>query len=248
MAVNKLISIKVPVLEALQDMGIDHAKYIPDFIRWAARAENIIGSYYSYRRKIKRIKVDKYRAELPCDAKFVQRIVLGDHECKTYDLYNTICGMTQQLNFQEDSNTGFVVVDKPDGQIDLQFGHFKWEVQDNHIILSADYDKQYITVQYLGLQEDSEGLPMVMENHIEAIVDFIMLRVAKRSRFSPQKMDLGDVQMLERSFRDNASAARSDDAEISEADRDEIVAMITDPLSGYGMQVQFDDGYLYNGY
>lgn len=231
MAINKLISIKVPVLEALGDMGIDHAKNEADLIRWAVRAEREIGSYYSFRKEIKVLTVDKYRAELPCEAMYVQRVLLGDYGCDTFDLFDVWCGTIKQPLFftQQDS---FLVIDNPgDGQA-FTLGGLKWEVQDNHIILTQNYDKQKITIQYVGLCKDEDGFPKVCENHIEAIVAFIMYRFAQRSRFTPNRMDFGDVADLKRDWATLAREARAMDDQFTESQRQEILSILHDPMSG----------------
>lgn len=236
MAINKLISIRVPVFEALEDMGIDHGKNIPVITRWAASAERSIGSYYSYKRKIDVIKVCKFRAELPCDAMYVQRVLLGDYGKDSADLFNYVCSVARAINVTQTDT--FLVIDKPENSRDVLLSPIRWEVQDNHIVLNENYDDQYLTIQYIGLQTDLDGFPMVLENHTEAIVNYILYRFARRSRFSrEQKMELGDVKMLKDEWEASMLDARADDSATSESDRQAIVALLHDPLSGIGMEV-----------
>lgn len=240
MGVNKLISIRVPVLEALGDMGIDHGKNITDFTRWAVRAEKAIGSYYSYKRKIAVITVSKFRAELPCDAVYVQRVLLGDYGCDSADLFNYVCTITRAINVSQTDT--FLIIDKPEDASEVLVSPIKWEIQNNCIVLNDNYDNQKITVQYLGLEIDNDGFPMVLEGHVDAIVEYIMYRFARRSRFSrEQKMELGDVRDLKLSWNELMLEARADDAILSESDRQEIVAMLHDPLSGIGLEVGMND-------
>ncbi len=237
MAINKLISIKVPVLEALGDMGIDHAKNVPDFIRWAARAEREIGSYYSFKKQIQVLIVDKYRAELPCDARYAQRVLLGDFGCNAFDLFDYICDSnTSAVTFSKTDT--FLIIDNPGQSPEVMISPIKWEVQNNHIILNANYDKQKITVQYLGLEKDEDGFPLICENHIEAIVAYIMYSYAKRSRFTANKMDANDMLHFEKLWGTLAAEARAMDSDISESDRHSIAMLLNDPISGgYGMEV-----------
>jgi hypothetical protein len=233
---NKLINIKVPVLHALDDMGIDHGKNIPDFIRWAATAENEIGSARSLKKQIVVLTVDKYRAELPCGAKYVQRVLLGDYGCNCYDLFDYLCQFSRSISFKQTDT--FLVVDNPGGGRDVSICPVSWDVQDNHIILNGNYDKQKITIQYLGLQTDEEGFPLVCENHVEAIIEYIMYRYAKRSRFTANKMDASDVNTFMKLWGTLAAEARAVDEELSESDRDAVSRMLNDPISGgYGMEV-----------
>lgn len=238
MAVNKLISIKAAVLSAFGDMGVDHGKDIPTFTRWAAWAEREIGSYFSLRRAIYPIKVNKWRACLPLEAQYVQRVFLGNFgkDSNIFDLFNVTCNdIGKTISFTQTDT--FLVVDRPQGMQDIIVGPMQWEVQDNDIVFSDNFDGQIITAQCLSLQMDEEGFPMVCENHLEAITEYIMYRYAKRSRFSPNKMELGDVFDLRKQWGILAAEARAVDSEMSEADRDEIKALLHDPISGYGLQL-----------
>lgn len=244
MGVNKLISIKQPILEALGDMGIDHGKNIVDLTRWAVRAEKMIGSYYSYKKLIKVLTVDKYRAELPCEAIAVQRVLLGDYGCDVYDLFNQTVTVQKALSLTNEST--FLVIDAEPGNTNIEVGFIKWEIQDNHIILNADYDAQKLTIQYLGLETDEDGFPKVIEGHQEAIIEYIMYRYAKRSRFGPgPKMDFQEVEMFKREWSNLCADARAEDARLSESEHMEIVSMISDPLIGYGLEVGMSNRFDY---
>lgn len=245
MAVNKLVSIKIPVLNALEDMGIDIAKDRPVFTRWASEAEREIGSYYSYRKKIKVLNIDHCVATLPCEAAFVQYAILGDHGCECDDLFNR-CSTSSTILGASTTDT-FLIVDAFNSDTSVSLSGVRWEVQDNKLIFTRNYDLQKVTVQYLGFQEDAEGFPLVMENHIGAIVEYIMYRYAVRSRFTPVKMDHSDISRLWREWMRLASHARADDAELSDSDRQEIVSMIHDPFMGYGMNIGSSSMNYYNG-
>lgn len=233
---NKLISIKVPVLNALQDMGIDMAKDVPAFTRWASQAEKEIGSFYSLRRKRAVLTIKGCTAELPCDATFVQRVLLGDFGCDCDDLFSTILNLGS-ATISANTQDSFIVVNAPSDDIPTSFAYsgIRWEVQQNKLVFSSNREGQKVTIQYLGFETDEDGLPKVGENHIEAIVEYIMYKYSIRSRFSPIKMDHSDVQMHWREWMRLCSHARADDAELSETDRMQIVAMIHDPWIGYGI-------------
>lgn len=246
MAVNKQVSIKRAVLEAMQDIGIDHNKDIPTFTRWAADAERQIGSYYSYKKKITKpaLDIDNCHAELPCDAMAVQRVVYGEVDCDVCDLYNIACSINQLATIVE-TETFLVISKNEDGTTQL-ITPVKWEVQNNFIVLDGNYDGGKLTVQYLGLETDKDGFPMIIENHVAAVIEYIMYRYARRSRFSPTKMDGWDVQDLRREWFRLCSMARAEDAELSETDRMEIAALINDPITGMGLSIDMhnrDDNY-----
>ncbi len=231
---NKLVSIKIPVLNALQDMGIDIVKDVPTFTRWAVDAEREIDSYYSLRKKIKVLKVNHCMAELPCDARSVQYVILGDHGCDCGDLLERCNSVAVDLTAANDSS--FVIDDEFNGDADIISIGPKWEIQGGCIVFRKDYDGEYITIQYLGYESDEDEFPLVGENHIEAIVAYIQYKYAVRSRFSPVKMDHTDKMFFWREWMRLASHARASDGEISDSDRQEIISMIHDPWIGYGLE------------
>lgn len=231
---NRLVSIKIPVLNAIQDMGLDIVKDVPTFTRWAVDAEREIGSYYSLRKIIEVIKVENCCAELPCDTAFVQYVLLGDHGCDCGDLIER-CTSTA-IDLTAATNSSFVIDDEFNDAGDVVTIGPKWEVQGGKIVFRRDYDGQYITVQYLGFEKDEDGFPLIGENHVEAVVTYIQYKYAVRSRFSPVKMDHTDKMFFWREWMRLASHARADDSELSDSDRLEIVAMIHDPWSGIGLE------------
>lgn len=239
MSINKLISIKAPILEAFGDMGIDHTKNYPDFVRWAVRAEREIGSYFSLKKLVKPLKVNRFRAELPCEAMYAQRVLLGDYS-KFPDLFNMEClGVPKPNIIIDPMISTFLVIDNPlmPGGRELTPYELKWQVQDNHIVLNQDYHDKIITVQYLGLELDVDGLPRVDENHMEAIIAHIKWKYAGRSRFSPVKMELGDVAMLRGEWATLCAEARAMDDIVSESDHDDCVRLLHDAFSGFGFEV-----------
>ena len=248
MAVNKLVSIKGPVYEAMQDMGIDITRDIPTFTRWAIRAEEQIGSYYSYCKKIAVLDVVNCRVKLPDSASYVQRVILGDYGCECDDLFYLTC--SNGLTGASSASQGFLIIDAGSENQKALGSGVNWQVQDNHIVLTSSHDGEKVTVQYLGLEEDADGFPRVSENHIEAIIEYIMYRYAKRSRFTNKKMERTEVQDYWHEWMRLASHSRAADDEISESDRREIVSLLHDPLSGFGMEVGMHDAddYVYGIY
>ncbi|MCC7514544.1 MAG: hypothetical protein IT212_07610 [Bacteroidia bacterium] len=180
--------------------------------------------------------VDKYRVEIPCEAMYIQKVLLGDYSKDVADiLFDSYCTTAYNTSFT--ATDTFLVVDNPGAGREVTFGGLRWEIQDNHIVFSGMYDKQKVTVQYLGVEKDQDGLPKVGENHTEAIVAYIMYRYAQRSRFTPNKMDLGDLQMLKRDWGVLASEARAMDDQPSESDHNEMVALLHNSFSGFGFDV-----------
>lgn len=160
MSINKMISIKNPIVDAMEMCGADHDKYIPVFTRWASLAEKAIGSYYQFKRKIAVLDITGCIACLPNDAAYLQRAVLGDYGCDCSDLFQRWCatykGNTTTMASAVDSNT-FLIVDMG---LATTYGYniIDHVVQDNKIVFAHNYDGQKVTIQYLAYDMDCDGL------------------------------------------------------------------------------------------
>jgi hypothetical protein len=240
MSIKKLISIKNAVQNTFEDIGIDITKDIPVFTRWAVAAEREIGSYYSYRKKISVLTIENCRAKLPCDAMAVQIVIGGDQGCDCGDLFsrcsvlsNNSVALTSISTF---SNTNsFLVVDSTFGLNDLRFTSTGWDIQNDYLVFKSNLDGEKVTIQYLGLEVDCDGFPLICENHLEAITEYIMYKYCMRSRFSANKIDLGDAKLHFAEWNRLCSHSRAMDNEISESDKNEIAALLNNPLSGWGL-------------
>ncbi len=235
-SVNRLVSVKNANLNALQDMGIDIAADIPVFTRWAIEAEkNKIGSYYSYCRKIAVLDITGCAVHLPCDAAFVQAAILGDHGCDCSDLFDRFYSSIPTMSAFSPDNA-FTIIDNA-GLYSCISTKIKWYVQGGKLMFKQNYDGQKVTIQYLGFETDAQGFPMVLESHLEAIVEYIMYKYCVRSKFSALKMTDSDRKHHQMEYIRLACEARATDAEISDGERQEIIAMIHDPFIGYGLNV-----------
>lgn len=234
MAINRLVSIKQAIFEVSEDMGFDITRDKPTFAMWAVRAEKDIGSYYSYKRKRKVLTIVGCCAELPSDAAYLKTVLMGDHGCECGELIGNLYSWAATINVAQ--NETFIMIDRPDGN---QFcvGGITWGTQDGAILFSQNLDGQKVTIEYLGLEEDCDGFVMVNENHIPAIIEYIMWKFCLRSRFSNMKMELGDTQMHKMEYFRLASDSRAMDAELTDSERKEIVSMIHDPWSGTGLDI-----------
>ncbi len=236
MSINKLISVKEAILEASEDMGFDLTRDKPIFSMWAVRAEKDIGSYFSYKRKRVVLDIKGCVAKLPCNAAYIKTVVLGDLGCECGELINSLIGWASSINV---SNTEtFLIIDKPDSNQNMfNLCGAKWEVQGNNIIFSSNLDGQKVTIEYLGLEEDCDGFVMINENHVPAIISYIMWKFCVRSRFSPNKMELGDTVMHQKEYNRLVSDARAIDCQLTDSERQQCVALLHDSHSGFGLEV-----------
>ncbi len=237
--INKLVSVKNVIINIMDDLALDHSKYTPMFTNWALTAEKKIGGYYQYVKKHAVLDIHGCHAELPCDAVYLQRAIMGDlGDCCT-DIFERTCGVLG--NFNVDATAGninlssFLIVDlgaNADGTTAIT-GFVRYEVQDNKIIFLDNYDGQKVTIQYLGMQTDCNGIPDVGENHIEAIGEYCLWRYRRRSIKSG--IDIGVVRDHKKEWEQLCACARADDAWLSDSERTMIVELLHDPFAGKGL-------------
>ena len=237
MSIKKKVSIKLAVHNLLEDVAMEDTRKLPVIKRWAVEADRDIGSYYSYKKKICVLDVCDCRAELPCDAVAVLALVIGDRGCECGSLFQ---GLHSYFTSQAISNfqmgTFYVVDGVSQGFGCLPFG---WEIQNNNIVFNQNMNEKKVTIQYLGMEEDEEGFPLVNENHLTAISAYIEWRLAKQTRWKAAHggnvvSELA-IKELQRQWAQRCRQARADDGELSETDRRDIVRMVNNAMSGIGI-------------
>ena len=251
MSINKLVSVNNVIINLLDDLALDHTKYKPMFTNWAIWAEKQIGSFYQYEKKFAVLDICGCHAELPCDAKYLQRAIMGDRGCDCTDLYNSVCGnLLSNVNVTSGSfdSTSFLVVDLPASATaesgTFSFGFVGYDIQDNKIIFKQNLDGQKVTIQYLGLKCDCDGIPLVGENHLEALAEYCMYKFRRRNPKSG--IQLGMIRDHKQAWEQLAARARGDDAEVNDSDQKRIVALLHDPYAGKGLPLVPSAGYGYS--
>ncbi len=240
MSINKLVSVNNVIINLLDDLALDHTKYKPMFTNWAIWAEKQIGSFYQYEKKFAVLDICGCHAELPCDAKYLQRAIMGDRGCDCTDLFNMVCGnLLNSVNVTSGSidSTSFLVVDLPSSATatsgTFSFGFMGYDIQDNKIIFKQNLDGQKVTIQYLGLKCDCDGIPLVGENHLEALAEYCMYKFRRRNPKSG--IQLGMIRDHKEAWERLAARSRGDDAEVNDSDYKRIVALLHDPYAGKGL-------------
>lgn len=227
--INKLVSINNVLLNLMDDLGLDHGKYRPTFTNWALMAERNIGGVAGYKRKWAVLKIDKCSAEIPCDAKVLEMALMGNHGCDCQDLFKNYYCNIPTTNAVWDN--GFLIIDKPTN--DNYAGYVNYVVQNNYLVFDKNYDGQDITIQYLGVEVDENGIPLVGINHLEAIAEYCKYKYWERNIRNSN--DLGRKRDHKYEWERLCARARGEDAEPTEAERRFIVDKINDPLAGRGL-------------
>lgn len=234
MSINKLISIRNPIYEAMDDLNIDHDKLIPKFTRWAERAEKEIGSWAQFERKRKVIDITNCTACLPNDAVYIQIALLGDYGEDCENLMDRACTvMNATTNYGTVQNT-FFVVDMGVGETEFIGGSIPYEIQNNKLIFNQNFDGRKLTLQYLRFKVDCDGFLEVGENHVMAIKWYIIWQYLY-GKTSMNSLEYGKMNKAEQEWHRECAHARAQDAEIPLSERNRIVGMTHNPYAGIGL-------------
>lgn len=245
MSINKLISINTAIIDALEMFGTDRSVTMPTLMMWAVEAEKEIGhSSHILPRHKKIIDVHGCKAELPCNCEVLEYAVVGAQNCDCNDLRDNFYGVITNNTINTSGNgtavldgTGFLVVDVTDFD-NGTFNCLDYEIQNNCMIFRRKPGNSVITIQYLGHPLDEEGFPLVSENHIRAIRQYIVWRYMERSKFSSNKMSSQDTELAKQEWGRLCRHARADDAILSPSENSEIGNMLSNnPYSGKGLWV-----------
>ena len=109
------------------------------------------------------------------------------------------------------------------------------------IVFEREMNDQKITILTLGYELDKNGLPMINENHIEAIACYLKYKVASRERFNQFKslkltgFNYRFVEDLKKEWIAAKRNARATDADTDEAHTRMLSEILNNPLTGDGL-------------
>lgn len=249
MSIKRKVSVFAAIQMALDNMSKDETIDMPLYTEWAMQAENHIGSYYAYKRKIYVLDICQCSANLPCEVKAVMGILIGDHgtDCNLkfppiYNLYNAYKASI--------ANGNFLTIDLGGENYKCVLGG--WHIQNNSIIFDNDVSNiDKITIETLAYEVDADGFPMVNENHIDAIAQYIEYKEMLRNRWRKTEIRFQpyDINLAKIEWGRKCRNARAEDAEPSPTERQEITDMINNPTSGIGIALwKYNDNYYGRNY
>lgn len=240
MSINKLISIRNPIVDAMDLVGADHDKNIPFFTRNAILAEKEIGSSYGYappKRKV--LTITGCTANIPEDAEYLDIAIMGDQGCDCGDLRTIYTGHNANTpsTFGTIDNT-FLVVDV-NSTVGGACNYPNFSIQNNKLIFEQNLDGEKITVQYLAAQTDCDGFVEISQNHVNAIKWFIVYMYFFR-KFGINNYESMKMKEAKFEWQRECSHARAQDAELTSSQRANLVGMYHNPYAGislnYGMR------------
>jgi hypothetical protein len=249
MSINKLISIKNPIVNAIMMRGLDHNKDMPFLMTKAIEAEKMIGSRFQYERKICVLDICGCAACLPDDAAYVERAIMGNQGTDCANLFNSCFGSGTVYADQANGDlSGFLIVDiSAVGSGNIPYGIVSYEIQNNKILFMNNYDGQQVTVQYMGVVTDCDGFPMISENHVPAIEMYLNYVSAMRKK-NKSGAEFNEMQFFFKEWIRLRGGAIADDNILTEPDRMAITAAMSNPYAGRGLWMGMRNENGYNDY
>lgn len=252
MAINKLISIKVPIMDAMELCGTENAKDEMVFTRWGELAEKEIGSRFQFVKKIAVLDIENCAACLPNDAAYLQRALLGNYGCDCTDLFYKWCSAVSVETSTLSSSSvppSFLVVDAESTGWTTFNNVVDCLIQNNKLMFFQNLDGQKVTVQYLAYETDCDGLYKVGQNHVRAITYYICWMYFMRKKHKSND-DFAMVNKYEAMWERECGNARATDNILTEGQRRDIANQLSDPLAGRGLATgmvnSLSDGWYWN--
>lgn len=230
MSINKLISIKNPIINAMDLAALDHDKHLPLFMTWAYQAETEIGSYYQFERQWAILDICGCTAQLPDNCVRVEGAIMGSHNENCGSIFSKVFSNPIVQLAQSTTNT-FLIVDSASSETTTGCGIIPYGYQNNKIIFEVEAKNDKVTIEYIGYSVDCDGFMQVGENHVQAITHFILYNYFLRQK---------DMKMAQWYFREwdrLCAHSRALDSQLTETEREEIVRLYHDPYSGRGLYV-----------
>lgn len=230
-----MVSSRRAVLDAVEDMGKETLRGSDVMRRWAVQAEKKIGGKYIYKRSIYVLPIENGReVVLPCETFKMIDLVMGKQDDSCESIFNTHCIGNYTVDWTSlDTGIGIVVIQPNNIERPTSATYDLVSTRDGYVLqFRCTTTESYVTVLLLTYQRDHDGYIMVEEEHLTAISIYIQMMVASRSQFGPDRMGLGFYDRLERKWGKECSLARANTSKITEQQKEYLLRVVNDPLSG----------------
>ena len=235
MSINKLISIRNPILNAMDLAALDHDKHLPLFMTWAYQAETEIGSYYQFERQWAVLDICGATAQLPDNCVRVEGAIMGSHPEESGSIFSKVFSNPIVQLAQSTTNT-FLIVDSASSETTTGAGIIPYGYQNNKILFEVEPKGDKVTIEYLGYSIDCDGFMQISENHIEAITHHILYKWCMRKR-KKSGAEMQEMQWHYKEWDRLCAHSRALDSQLTETDKEEIARLYHDPYSGRGLFV-----------
>lgn len=185
MAVFKQVNIKMALRKISSGLGYTKAtaSEFPwqDAVEWIGEALNQIGAYTQYDAKEVTLKVENYKAKLPCDFIHMKRML----DMTTYPKGERNLDNHHLIDNEVDTNEEQVARLLANSNTDHDFNI----ILDNII---TSYKEGTLTCQYLAMPVDEEGFPYIPDNesYKEAFFWYVANRLAIRGQLKNRELSI----------------------------------------------------------
>ncbi len=231
MAINKLVPISNAFTLLAEETDDSIMRMKPTLVRWAKLADSRIGSIYSYETNYFLLNVVNMKAELPLGAIRLEDMMIGDVLDNCPEVFNSI--PEYEITELNDVIWKWSTLDK-----NYTLYNLNWSIQNNNIVFQTSFTNTNITVKLLTYPINEEGIPLVPENHIEAIAAFLQIKIAMKERYNKFKkgklshMDNNFIETLKREYVHQSRLSAANDDNYSDNQQIQSSEIINEPFTG----------------
>ena len=225
------VSMKQAVLQVVEETDEVYLKYLPLLLKWGKQSYSRINGYASFPEAISHLTITDNVARLPLDAIYVEAVFMGNlsllpgqwaSEQVLVDIGRiTRAGNQEMFLYTKDYQ--------------LNPTKIMWTIQDNQLVFGANLEGQEITVIYLKIQSDPQGIPLIDEEQVEAIAKFIEWKLAEKEnslRFRKGQLRQNDMYYAKNLKKEYQVLVSKSRATTTPSEHYQVALMLNCPWTG----------------
>lgn len=225
------VSMKQAVLQVVEETDDVYLKYLPLLLKWGKQSYMRINGFTSFPEDIAHLTITDNVARLPMDAVYVEAVFMGN-----LDLLPGQWASEQVLvdigRITRNGNQSMFLYTK-----DYQLNPTKimWTIQDNQLVFGANLEGQEITVIYLKIQSDPQGIPLIDEEQVEAIAKFIEWKLTEKEnslRFRKGQLRQNDMYYAKNLKKEYQVLVSKSRATTTPSEHYQVALMLNCPWTG----------------
>src|SRR6218665_91109 len=193
---GKYISINEIINKVYRDMGMADQINFGDAVEWAGEAIDIIGAPFHLIEKVRSVRVEHYKAEIPCDLHYI--ITISGKETTLEDIEDESCDAEKlcyiPMRYSTDTFHHWYCKHSNDCKC---LSDYTYKVNDN--FLFTNFKEGRILISYKAIPVDDNGYPKIPDDpkFKEAVAGQIKWRLAF-IKVMEGKMQEGILNKIER--------------------------------------------------
>lgn len=227
----RFVPIENVFLEVQEEIGDDWYGEQPVYEKWVIDAISKISGKVSYVTSIEVEDVidNGYRVPFCPDTKKVLGVLPGDRKKELSNIFARSCSYLKLPEFEPGNNdfgNGFLVITQ--GLIRQNQG-IRWKLEDGHIQFYEKLEEKKVTVLKKKIKRDKRGKVMVAETDVMACAYYILMRIARRTRWKQKEHRLSEAAIgsYDTLFTVNLMNARAEGAKLSKSREYELNQMMS---------------------